>query len=112
MSSEWLFYILGAVLTLAWKMCRYAWIGTRNGKGLVPSLAEWFFEPSAENAVSWISTVGAVWLLGSIYIDHVILVTGLTDLPVLDSLAFLLGSLMEFTAPSVAKWLLSKVPGA
>lgn len=110
MQSEWTSYIAGAVLTLVYKWARFVYQGCKAGKPVGQATAEWFFEPSAENAVSWTATIGGVWLLGSIYIDHAIEITGLTDLPVLDSLAFLLGSLMEFTAPAVCKWIVSRLP--
>lgn len=108
--SEWVAYILGAFLTLAYKYARYLYLTGKDGVPKRQATLEWFLEPSRENAVSWAVTIGAVWVGGSIYVDKAISVTGLSDLPVLDSLAFLLGSMMETTAPAIAKWLASKLP--
>ena len=108
--SAWIAYLLGAFLTVAGKWALWCYHGCKMGKSIRESSGQWFFESSTENAVSWTATIGGVWLLGSIYIDRAIIITGLSSLPVIDSLAFLLGSLMEFTAPAVVKWVISKLP--
>lgn len=108
--SEWAAYLTGAVLTLLYKYLRYLYVARKNGVPARQATLEWFLEPTTENRVSWAVTVGAVWVGGSIYIDRALEVTGLSQLPVLDSVAFLLGAMMETTAPAVAKWLASKLP--
>ena len=108
--SAWAAYLIGAFLTITGKWALWCYHGKKMGHSIKQSSAEWFFESSTENAVSWTATIGGVWVLGSIYIDRAIAITGLSSLPVLDSLAFLLGSLMEFTAPAIVKWVISKLP--
>ena len=108
--SEWLAYLCGALLTLIFKYTRYLYVAYALGKPLKQATAEWFFEPTRDNAASWAVTIGAVWVAGSVYIDKALSIAGLSDLPVLDSLAFLLGATMESTAPTVAKWLVAKLP--
>jgi hypothetical protein len=108
--SEWIAYLAGAILTLAYKYFRYLYTSRKSGVPARQATLEWFLEPSRDNAVSWAVTIGAVWLCGSLYIDKAMNITGLSELPVLDSMAFLLGAMMETTAPAVAKWLASKLP--
>lgn len=111
--SVWAFYLAGALLTLALKFYRYYRFGVKNGKSFRVSLCEWLFEASAENAFSWMTTIGIVWAVGVTYIDQVdFLWSGyLKAIPVHTSFAFLLGSLMEIAAPNAVKWLLGKMPG-
>lgn len=113
--SEWIWYLLGAFLTLIWKWGRYCLIGRRSlAKPLRMSTREWFLERSRENAVSWITTIGFVWALGVLYIDRVTwgMVAWMNDIPVVDAYAFLLGSIAELAAPAAAKWAVSKIPYA
>ena len=109
--SAWVSYILGAGLTLLWKWGLAVYHGRRLGKTVKEISCEWFFESSRANTSSWVATIGGVWLAGSIYIDHVVDITGLTSLPVADSFAFCLGSAMEFTVPAIFKWITAKLPG-
>ncbi len=113
--TEWTFYLLGAFLALAWKWARYCYIGRvfcSPGKKIRQASLEWFFEVSQENLVSWATTVGIVWCLGAIYIDRIVNPAALTDIPVEECFAFLLGTLLEFIAPNIVKWIVSKIPGA
>ena len=106
----WIAYIAALLLSLAYKWARYVRTGRSLGKSIGQSSAEWCFENSLTNGVSWVTTIASFVVVGSIYIDRVILVPWFSDLPVHWSLAALLASLTEFTAPNVAKWLLSKIP--
>jgi hypothetical protein len=83
------------------------------GKPALELLKEWFFDKSAENAVSWITTIAIVWFFGVYYISGIDfkIIPFLRGIPVHSSFAFLLGSVMEYAAPNAAKWLLSKLPG-
>jgi hypothetical protein len=111
--AAWVFYLTGALATLAWKLFRYCRHGWNMGKPSRELLKEWFFESSTENAVSWITTIAFVWFIGVYYIGGIDfkIAPVLKGIPVHISFAFLLGSIMEFAAPAAAKWLLSKLPG-
>jgi hypothetical protein len=85
-------------------------LGRKQGRTTKQITAEWFFENSVDNASSWTATIGGVWVIGSIYINRIVSIVGLTDLPVHASIAFLLGSLFEVTVPNVIKWITSKLP--
>lgn len=106
----WFFYILGFSLTLLFKWVKAVYLGKKQGKTTKQVTTEWFFEPSADNASSWISTIGGVWIVGSIYINRIVSIAWLTDFPVHDSIAFFLGAIFEVTVPNIVKWLTSKIP--
>lgn len=103
----WTAYLGGALLTLGYKYARYLYIGYPRGIGWKKLTLEWFFDPSKQNAVSWVTTVGVVWIIGGLYIDRMDWnVDGnyLKSLPVQSSIAFTLGSMMEYVAPNITKW--------
>jgi hypothetical protein len=106
----WIAYVLGFALTLLFKWAQAAYLGGKQGKSVKQVTCEWFFEPSLENASSWTATIGGVWVLGSIYINGLVKIAGISDLPVDESIAFLFGSLFEFTVPAIIKWMVSKLP--
>jgi len=119
--AEWAAYLGAAWLTLGYKFAKYLydnrklWMAAHGGAEdtgdvLKPwpmrrAVFQWFFEGSAGNAVSWITTVGVVWVGGYLYLSSSLMDT----LPVHPSIAFLLGSLAEMTAPEVSKYLVGKV---
>jgi hypothetical protein len=82
----------------------------RAGKPTKQIVIEWFFEPSLDNASSWTATIGGVWLLGSIYINRIVSLAGLTDLPLDTSIAFFLGTIFEVVVPNITKFIVSKFP--
>ena len=63
-------------------------------------------------------TIAVVWFVGSLYIGKALTETGVVwldrvlALPVFDSAAFLLGTAMEYAAPWLAKFALSKIKAA
>lgn len=104
MTSLWIAYIAAALLVLLYKLARYCYQNRTRQRWQV--VTEWFFEPTADNAVSWVATVGVVWTLGYLYVSQVIsLIDGV---PVHPSIAFLLGAVAEFVAPPVAKTITAK----
>ena len=111
----WAFYLAGAVLTLLWKLVRYIRAETAKGDSIGQAAAEWFFEDSLDNTISWTTTIGAVWLFGSIWIEHVWDIGIITSVPVSNSIAFFFGGVMELLAPELAKqfarWVRSLLPG-
>lgn len=65
-----------------------------------------------DSQVSWITTIAAVWFLGSVTIDHVglnwFLGGGFLGIPNTKSFAFLIGSMSEMLAPALVKWIAAK----
>ena len=110
----WVYYLAGAFAALLWKFLVYHRTGRRLGKPFRAILDEWIFEASPENAVSWVATVLIVWCAGVLFIDDVTLAGGawVKKVPSPPAFAALLGYGMEYTAPNVAKWILSKTPWA
>jgi len=106
----WFAYFLGFSLTLLFKWGKAVHNGKLQGKTMKAVTTDWFFEPSLENGSSWTATIGGVWVLGSIYINRIVNIVGLTDLPLHESFAFLLGSIFEVTVPNMVKWMVSKLP--
>jgi len=107
----WFAYITALLLSLAFKWGRYVRTGRSLGKTIGDSTGEWFFEGSLANGVSWVTTLASCFVMGGIYIDRAISVPWFSGIPVHWSIAALLSSLTEFTAPNLAKWLISKIPG-
>lgn len=108
----WIAYFAGFILTLAWKLASAIYQGNKQGKPWRQTTLEWFLEPSLSNASSWTATIGGVWLLGSIYINRIVEVTGLSNLPLDTGLAFFMGTIFEFTVPAITKWVVAKIPSA
>lgn len=106
----WIAYFLGFGLTLLFKWGKAVYMGAKQNKSIGKTTVEWFFEPSLENASSWTATIGGVWVLGSIYINRIVNVAGLSSLPVDASIAFFLGTIFEFTVPNLVKWAVAKIP--
>lgn len=109
--DDWACYLLAVALTLAWKLIRY--IRAQKAQCVPARRAawNWFFEGSAENAVSWITTAGVIWVVADCYMRRVEFLGGwLQSIPIEKSIAFLLGSVVEIAAPNAAKWILSKLP--
>ncbi len=95
----WIAYIVAALLVLAWKYTRYLYQNRDRRRWTVT--IEWFFEGSADNAASWVATIGVVWVLGFLYVGRIVIL--IPGLPIHPSIAFLLGALAEFIAPAIAK---------
>lgn len=112
-SLIWAAYISGAVLTLLSKLARYLYNGHLDGKPVKTSLIEWFFDPSRENAASWVATVGFVWVFGYLFIEHTGAIEGVFGevfkyFPLSCPVGFLFGFAAEMAAPNFAKWLIGK----
>lgn len=116
--SAWAFYLLGAFLTLGWKLLRYVRAEKKKGRAAHDAVAEWFLEDSAENTISWTTTIGFVWVFGTLYVElraESGVFSFINVIPLQNSIAFFLGGLMELVAPQVAKqvcaWVLARLPG-
>lgn len=115
MNPYYVFYVIGAALTLLGKWLVYVRNGQKKyGSTLREATAEWFFEKSAENYGSWVATIAAVWAGGVLYVEQLPFpyLDGLLKLPLHISVACLLGSVMELAAPAFIKWLIRKIPGS
>lgn len=106
----WLAYFAGFALTLALKAGKAVYLGKKQGRKTKDILLEWLFEPSLENASSWTATVGGVWVIGSIYINDIVDIVGLKDLPLDYGISFFLGTLFEVIVPNITKWIVSHIP--
>ena len=110
MYEEWSAYLAGALLTLAWKFARARLNSTQSWREF---LIDWFFSPGLDNTVSWVTTVGLVWVIGVMYISRTVVWAPagyIAGLPLHSSIAFLLGSILEFVAPNATKWAVEKIP--
>ena len=106
----WVAYFLGFGLTLLFKWGKAVYLGKKEGKTVKQVSLEWFFEPTLDNGSSWIATIGGVWVVGSIYINQIIDITGIPNLPVDAGLSFFLGSIFEMLVPNLTKWLVKIIP--
>jgi len=103
-------YFLGAGGVLAYKLGRFLYLAPQHGKTRKQSFCDWFFAPTAENAVSWLTTCGVVWILGSWYVGSFHWGEDPQQaIPVHSAMAFTLGTLAELIAPAVAKKLTALV---
>jgi len=109
---EWTFYLFGAVLALAMKWFRWTYNGSKQGKTVKESTLEWFAVDLLEDRVSWITTIGVVWVFGVVYLNRVpfLWMNWIQSIPIEESIAFLFGSMMEWVAPAVVKWVVAKLP--
>jgi len=114
----WAWYLIGAFLTLGWKLIRYLRTEHRKGIPLWEATGTWFFEDSVENTVSWVTTISLVWTGGAVLIDlreQQGIFSWINVVPLHNAIAFTFGGLMEVAAPSLAKnfvnWVISKMPG-
>jgi len=110
----YLAYGIAAAAMLALKLVNYLRNSEKYGKTAGQSLREWFFERSLENAASWLATGLVVWVLGYIYIEQAIELTGvlgktIAAVPVSIPTAALAGCLNEIIAPAVFKKVLGLV---
>ncbi len=109
--DDWFCYVLGAALTLFYKWASYVYARKKSGVGMKQASIEWFFEPSASNVTSWVTTIAIVWLGGTVYIYKVDLGWAwIQMIPIMAPISFTLGVLMEMCAPAVAKWIMKKLP--
>lgn len=111
----WMAYLVGAILTLVWKWFRSCWYETKKSNvSMKDATLQWFFEASAANTTSWVTTFGIVWAFGAVYIDQVTWswFSWVGSIPANNAIAFLMGSLMEMLAPAVVKLVASKIPFA
>lgn len=110
----WFWYLLGAILCLAWKWQRYCYESKGSGISFWAASKKWLEIYTLESQVSWIVTIGAVWVIGTLYIERIglqwLFDGAIMEIPAAPAMAFLLGSLAELIAPAFVKWALSKLP--
>jgi hypothetical protein len=108
--DEWAFYIIGILIALSLKCTHYVLEGKKQGREAKDSIHEWFFEKSRDNVVSWGTTIAVIWVFGDCYINQVaFLWPWLNGIPVVKSLSFLFGTLIEYVAPNATKWVVNKI---
>jgi hypothetical protein len=111
----WVSYLSAALLVLLYKWGRYVYFAALDeSKPVHEATMEWFFEASVANGVSWVVTIGVVWVFGAMYINQVTWswFSWIREVPVHAAIAFLFGALMEMIAPAVVKLIVSKIPFA
>lgn len=108
----WIAYFGGAGGALAYKLARYLVHAKQYGETPLQALKNWFFEGSAENGVSWLTTVGCVWALGA-WINGGFYFGDEPQqvIPTHPSLLFTVGTLAEMIAPTLAKKLVARIAG-
>jgi magnesium-transporting ATPase (P-type) len=111
----WRLYLLGALLTLIYKWVKYVHIGMKQGRTFKAATLEWFELVTVGSRASWATTIGVVWVIGTVYINRIAvgsLFGGfLNNVPVFPAFAFLLGSIAEMIAPDLVKFIVSKISG-
>ena len=108
------FFFFGALLTLAWKLIRCIRYEKTKGVSAKDALMDWFFSPTQDNAVSWVTTLGLIWCVGTIYINKItlsFLPDWADDIPVRIPFAFFMGSLAEWFAPDILKFVMGTLLG-
>lgn len=109
--DDWIAYGLGAFLTLFYKWGKYVRLRKKAGVEMKDATIEWFFEPSAHNVTSWTTTIGIVWVCGSVYISKFDIGSDyVKNLAVSVPFSFTLGAVVELFAPRVIRWLVTKLP--
>lgn len=109
----WIWYLAGAIATLAWKWQRFCY--ERKGAGIPfwKASREWFELITFKSKMSWAVTVGIVWAVGAVAVEK----TGadwlfggvFLGMPEAPPFCFLLGALAEMTVPALAKWICGKI---
>ena len=115
--SQWMFYLAGAFLALFWKYFSWVYVGVcRKKQSFAASSREWLELTTIDSKVSWIATAAFVWVIGTVYIQQIgvswFLGGFLSGVPVVNSIAFALGAVVEYSAPAALKWIVSKIPFA
>ncbi len=110
----WIWYILGAFLTLLFKYASYVYHGAKMQHDIWISTKEWVLERTIENAASWVASLGnfaIAWTFGKAYISRWTLWGFLGSLPLDIAISFTLGVAIEIEAPNIMKWLVKQLPG-
>ena len=114
-TTQWIWYLLGAMVTLAWKWQRYCYESRGHGITWQSASREWFELQTVGSQVSWGATIGGVWLLGTVIISKQgaeWLVGGIfLNVPVMAPMSFFIGALAEMIVPAATKWIISKFGG-
>jgi len=110
-NAEWIMYLLGALLALAWKWQRYCYEAKGRSIPFWQASREWFELETFESKTSWLITVAVVWVIGAVYIDRLDFewIATLAILPEHVSVAFLLGIVAEMIAPAIGKRIINKI---
>ncbi len=106
-------YFTGAILALVLKFGRDAYLNAKSQLPFKPFLWDWLFCPTAENALSWATTIGCVWMLGSwVAGEFAFGESPQAAIPTHPSVLFTLGALSELIAPFLAEKLTKLAVGS
>ena len=112
--DQWIWYLVGALLTLVWKWQRYCYEQRGLGIPFWKAARHWFEIELFESKVSWLVTIAFVWIGGVVYIEKIgndwLLGGFYKDIPKHVAFAFALGIINEMAAPAFFKWICSKIP--
>lgn len=106
--SNWLAYIIVAVITLLGKLFMYVKNSEKFDKTYWQSFKDWWKVKTAQDLASWIGTVLVVWVVGYIVIDRPIDFSGfvgqaIASLPVSVPICAMYGFIAEMLAPAALK---------
>ncbi len=108
---DWISYMVGALLVLGAKWWYWCATGRKAGTPIWKSTKQWFDVTRSQDQISWLTTIGIVWVGGYVYLAGSHLGWEWVEkLPVTMPFAFILGMAMECTAPAAFKWVLGKLP--
>ncbi len=108
---DWAAYLAGALLALTAKWWYWCRTGQKAGTPVWTSTKQWFDVTRTEDQVSWLATVAIVWCGGYVYLARVRVGWEWVEArPVAVPFAFLLGIVMEYTAPAAFKWGVGRLP--
>lgn len=114
--AGWIWYLVGAIITLIWKWQRYCYESKGKGVPFWKASREWFELVTFGSKISWGVTIGIVWVIGAVAVDKVgakwVFNGALLDMPTEPPFLMLIGALAELAVPWFAKWLCSKIPGS
>lgn len=110
---QWIWYIAGILITLAWKWQRYCYESKGRGIPFWKASREWFELETVGSKVSWGATWGGAWLIGTVLITREgadWLFGGLlANAPNIPPMIFFVGAVQEMIVPAVMKWIVGRL---
>lgn len=114
--DQWIWYLLGAIMTLAWKWQRYCYESKGTGIPFWKASRCWWEMQTVGSQISWGVSIGIVWVIGAVVINRIAIgwfFDGFfMNVPAKPPFLFLVGALAELAIPWAAKWICSKIPYA
>ncbi len=122
-TAGWIAYMTGAVLAFGARFlshwARYAREQKMEMYSCILKAALSFIGTTAtdvkgtRSGVSWVTTIGIVWMLGGIVVSHGVHIMPAALQAYVPHLAvdFVIGSLAEAIAPPIGEWIVSRIVG-